>query len=676
MSQLPYHKPSYRAEIDGLRAFAVLSVVVFHAFPSWLEGGYIGVDVFFVISGFLISSHIFQSLSAGQFSFIDFFGRRVRRIFPALILVSASCVSFGWVSLLPHEFAQLGKHVASGAVFITNFVLVDEIGYFDTAATSKPMLHLWSLAVEEQFYIVWPLLLWLAWKRNVSLLTITFSVAAFSFCLNLTFVKSHPTEVFYWPFSRFWELLSGSALAWFLLNKATTLSKLKLSFDAFIFRIIQMKGGDTNVSMTANLMALFGMLLLVYGATRIDESLAYPSTWALIPVFGTTLVIFGGSQAWLNRVVLMNPIAIWFGLISYPLYLWHWPILSFLQIIEGDLPHRDVRLGAIFVSVLLAWMTYYFIERTIRNGGNKAFKSIALIVMIAFIGITGFFVQNVGGETRYNQKLKYISEAKNDWAYPNGLIDRNGFLSTSTKDPSVLFFGDSHIEQYGPRIVRQYTRGEIVEAAFITRGGCLLVQNDARVGYEICNELYEKMDDVLAAFPIKTIILSFCFNCYFIPTAKGNEVEFVFRYNNETYDLSSKTGLIYAKRSFYDFVKKLSKKYDVIVLLDNPKDDRFHPANMLDKDKDKKRKLPLTAAINSTPFLQSKEQIQLLNEIDAALGQFATVVRQDHIVCPDGICHPIDEDGWPIYKDADHMRPYFIEEHMDVLDPYLRLSKN
>ena len=188
---------SYRSEIDGLRAFAVLSVVAFHAFPSWLRGGFIGVDIFFVISGFLITSHIFEILDKGQFRFTDFFGRRIRRIFPALILVMACSLTFGWFALLADEFAQLGKHVASGAVFITNFIFVNESGYFDNAAETKPMLHLWSLAVEEQFYIVWPLVLWLSWKRNFNLLTITIIVAVVSFYLNVRFVNSHPKETFF-----------------------------------------------------------------------------------------------------------------------------------------------------------------------------------------------------------------------------------------------------------------------------------------------------------------------------------------------------------------------------------------------------------------------------------------------------------------------------------------------
>lgn len=214
---------------------------MFHAFPGWLKGGFIGVDVFFVISGYLISTHIFENLDKGLFSFADFFGRRIRRIFPALILVMACSLAFGWFALLADEYAQLGKHVASGSAFIANFILVDESGYFDNAAETKPMLHLWSLAVEEQFYIVWPLVLWVAWKRNFNLLIVTFIFAVSSFYLNLRFVTSHPVETFFLPAGRFWELLSGSVLAWIILYRVESLAKVIICIDNCLVKLIRLK---------------------------------------------------------------------------------------------------------------------------------------------------------------------------------------------------------------------------------------------------------------------------------------------------------------------------------------------------------------------------------------------------------------------------------------------------
>ena len=414
MNQATPHKSPYRSEIDGLRAFAVLSVVVFHAFPGWLAGGFIGVDVFFVISGFLITTHIFENLDRGQFSFTDFFSRRIRRIFPALILVLACSLAFGWFALLADEFAQLGKHVASAAAFISNFILVDESGYFGDTAETKPMLHLWSLAIEEQFYIVWPLVLWLAWKRNFNLLTITILIGIASFYLNLSFVNSHPKETFYWPAGRFWELLSGSVLAWLLLYKSDLLSQFKQWLDKFLVRIIHSKEVDADGSTASNLMSFFGLLLLTYAVIHINESLSFPSKWALFPVSGAVLVIASGSRAWFNRIFLMNPIAVWFGLISYPLYLWHWPILSFLQIVEGQMPATDARVLAVLLAVVLAWLTYTLVESPIRFGYLKRKLSpIFIAVMLFSIGGIGY----------------YVSVA--DWAETNGFEDvifpRKGF---------------------------------------------------------------------------------------------------------------------------------------------------------------------------------------------------------------------------------------------------------
>ena len=221
-SSLNLKKPiklKYHAEIDGLRAFAVLSVVFYHAFPNFLKGGFIGVDIFFVISGFLITSHIFEHLNKGSFSFLDFFSRRVKRIFPALSIVMVSSLAFGALVLLPNEYSQLGKHVASGAVFILNNIVASEISYFDNVSETKPMLHLWSLAVEEQFYIIWPIILWAAWKNKINLLLITAFLAIFSFLINTNLINSKPDENFFWSIGRFWELLSGSIFAWFLVYR-------------------------------------------------------------------------------------------------------------------------------------------------------------------------------------------------------------------------------------------------------------------------------------------------------------------------------------------------------------------------------------------------------------------------------------------------------------------------
>ena len=305
----------------------------------------------------------------------------------------ACSLAFGRFVLLADEFSQLGKHVASGAALITNFILANESGYFNNATETKPMLHLWSLAVEEQFYIIWPLILWLAWKRKFNLLKTTIVIAILSFYLNLHFVKSDPTETFFWPFGRFWEILSGSILAWLLLNKSETLHKFKLCVEKLLVKVLLIKEIKADCSIISNLMSTIGLLLLSWGVIRINENLPFPSAWALIPVLGSVLVIASGSKAWLNRIFLMNPIAVWFGLISYPLYLWHWPILSFLHIIDGELPHKDNRIVAVLASIVLAWLTFKFIETPIRFGYLKhKLKTFVIALLLFLLGVCGFYV--------------------------------------------------------------------------------------------------------------------------------------------------------------------------------------------------------------------------------------------------------------------------------------------
>lgn len=215
-----------------------------------MKGGFIGVDVFFVISGFLISTIIFESLDKGTFTFAEFYARRIKRIFPALLIVLIASYAFGWFALLADEYMQLGKHIAAGAGFVSNFVLWGEAGYFDNSAETKPLLHLWSLGIEEQFYIIWPLVLWLAWKRKFSYLTITVVIASISFYFNIKEVEKDTVAAFYSPVTRFWELLSGSILAWIVLYKKSNYESGILKIDKWLAKGVYRKeveaeGGGT-----------------------------------------------------------------------------------------------------------------------------------------------------------------------------------------------------------------------------------------------------------------------------------------------------------------------------------------------------------------------------------------------------------------------------------------------
>lgn len=359
--------PAYRPDIDGLRAVAVLSVVGFHAFPDLLPGGFIGVDIFFVISGYLISSIIFKGLDGGYFSFKEFYARRARRIFPALILVLVATLVFGWLVLLPDELQKLGLHAAAGAGFVANLALIGEAGYFDNSADAKPLLHLWSLGIEEQFYIVFPLLMWAIWKTRIKVIYVLAAAVFLSFYANIYLVSRLPVEAFYSPISRFWELIVGSLLAWLTIYHKPAVNKA-----------------------SANVCSALGAGLLVCGLVFIREDMSFPGYWALMPTLGAALLIGAGPGAGLNQRVLSSSVVVWFGLISYSLYLWHWPLLSFARIIYNAPPPLDVRIALVLAAIGLAWLSLQFVEKPFRFGGARNGWAVALLwAAMAAVGVSG-----------------------------------------------------------------------------------------------------------------------------------------------------------------------------------------------------------------------------------------------------------------------------------------------
>ena len=296
MTNTEYHNPhiKYRPDIDGLRAIAILLVIIFHAFPKFLRGGFIGVDIFFVISGYLITGIILKGLSRDNFSLLEFYSRRIKRIFPALIVVLSFCLIAGWYVLLADEYEVLGKHIAAGSIYISNFVLQSESGYFDTDAELKPLLHLWSLAVEEQFYLFFPLLLILSHRLRINVLGVIIIGFAISFALNVSQITDKPSEVFFYPQSRIWELLIGSAVAY-------------ISLQTHL-----LKARTQNI---ANFLSLFGLALIFFAWVYLDsKKIFFPYYWALLPTLGAAFLILAGDRAWFNRTILASKVAVFIGL--------------------------------------------------------------------------------------------------------------------------------------------------------------------------------------------------------------------------------------------------------------------------------------------------------------------------------------------------------------------------
>ena len=362
--------------IQGLRAVAVVAVVLFHVFPGAIPGGFVGVDVFFVISGYLISRIIFRSLNESNFSLMDFYVRRIRRIFPALLLVLAATLVLGYLILLPEELDELGIHAVGGAAFLSNILLWREAGYFDNSAASKPLLHLWSLGVEEQFYIVWPVYVVLLWKQRRAFigLTLVLTLASFAYCVSQ--VHSNPLVSFYSPLSRFWELAVGCLLAY---RHGTCVP-----------------GAAPHSTMPCGRIAVTGAIALFGGCYLIDTTMAYPAAWALFPVAGTALLIEAGASARINRSLLSHPLLVWIGSISYPLYLWHWPLLSFCYILQSGKPSSATRILVVIMSVMLAYLTNRWVEGPILSSSRP--RRIAFAALCSMLGVaTVGYATHMGG---------------------------------------------------------------------------------------------------------------------------------------------------------------------------------------------------------------------------------------------------------------------------------------
>ena len=461
---------AYRPDVDGLRGIAVLSVLGFHAFPTLLKGGFVGVDIFFVISGYLISGIILHTANEGGFSFVDFYGRRIRRIFPALIVVLTLCLIYGWVMLLPHDYAELGENTAGGAGFVSNFVLLAQSGYFSPAADAKPLLHLWSLGIEEQYYICWPLILWIGCRQRWNMLLVTVALASVSFALNVAQVRADAAATFYLPQTRIWELLMGAALA-----------------------VSDQRGAERqSPAWSANVRSAIGMLCIGASLLTITETFRFPGWWALLPTLGTALVMSAGAGAWLNRRVLSNGALVWFGLISYPLYLWHWPLLSLASLHDGHLPSRNFRVVIVASSVALAWVTYRYVEKPIRFKADGGRKSIALLVCMAIVGALGYVVYSKAGfPQRYPALIRQIDALAHDndhliaWREGSCFLELNqGPAAFSTCDatqlpsarPIIFLWGDSLAAQLYPGYERIY--GEQYTVVQRTSAACAPIFGD------------------------------------------------------------------------------------------------------------------------------------------------------------------------------------------------------
>jgi peptidoglycan/LPS O-acetylase OafA/YrhL len=639
----------YRPDIDGLRAIAVFGVIAYHAFPKTLRGGFAGVDIFFAISGYLISGILYKKLLEGRFDFGEFYARRIRRIFPALLIMVILSLAYGRLVLLPDEFQQMGRHIAAGALFIQNFVFWKESGYFDTTADLKPMQHLWSLAVEEQFYIIFPLILILLWKRPRKLLPMMMGMLVISFCCNLVMsIQGRESDFFLTPY-RAWEFLGGTILAWWHFNG----------------------GHQVGRDWKREAISVVGLLTLLLGFLAVDRSDPYPGWRALFPVCGTLMIIASGKGAWINRNIFSQPWIVWMGLISYPLYLFHWPALSFARIIKGGAVSPATICGALAIALALAVFTYYFVEKPLRF--SKTSKIVPCLIIaylitggLGFLVWKGYITDSQPEEVKEN--LKWISD-RDYFAGLDSVTEEGGILLTMIGQgiPRTLFLGDSHVQQYIPRlkqIMETDSRFHGDAVVCVTKEGAPVIPGITRDDWPACKSLIPVFLKVLKTHSqISRIVIATQWNRYLFQENQQ-------KYRIDGMAVGSKEGTKYAIKGLKQLVSELVQNGYHVTLMQSP------PTDYLLSPKARMKRSFLGVQLDEAkpyPSERYKNQYsQVINAIEkTARESEADLFDPLPYLSTNGNCVN-SVDGAAIRFDECHLRPGYVREHADFLDDFIK----
>lgn len=670
---------TYRPDIDGLRAVAVALVVAYHAFPGVFKGGFIGVDIFFVISGYLISKILIDIIYYKKSSLSIFFQRRIRRLFPSLLVILFFCFFLGWFYFTASEFEYLGKHLLASASFTSNLILMSESGYFDIASDKKPLLHLWSLAIEEQYYIFFPIFIYFLIKRNINLFKGVLYLSLLSLLCGITLTIVSSTLGFFLPFTRIWELQLGALLTIVSYNRHL-IRQGHIGFMSSLkwVRINPLPLTSQQIHKLANLRSLVGVATILAGVIYLDGSGNLPPAWNLIPCFGAVLIITAGPQAWLNKAMLSHSTFTWLGKISYPLYLWHWPLLSIGGILLASRPSAMSRITIVAISLVLSQLLYVTVERWFRHGGQNTLKVSVLVTLMAIVGLLGCVTMSSNGFSERPIAVQYskISEAVIDW-HP---FDHYSSLEvggqrvktpTPSRAPSILFIGDSHMEQFGPTVQQLSADQRLRPSLFLTSGGCPPIPNVFERTSLRCENSINAINDVLRAAPtIDTIVVGACWNCYFghetLPKAnQQSKFEYYYQTATRTESFRGQQGAPLALKSLQEYLTQLAVHYKVFLLLDNPLGDQFNPASEL------KNRLSVRQSADVANIATIDDKQLRLNEYlkQIAHDSGALVLDQIEYLCSEKQCTRLNTKGLPIYKDDHHLRPFFAREMIKVFNP-------
>lgn len=493
----------YRTEIDGLRALAVVPVILFHAGFELFSGGFVGVDVFFVISGYLITTILVDDIENNRFSIVNFYERRARRILPALFFVMLVCIPFAWMWMIPSQMKGFSQSLVAVSLFASNILFWRESGYFDTAAEEKPLLHTWSLAVEEQYYVLFPVFLLFAWRfRKDRVFWMIVVMAVISLILSEWGWRNKATANFYLAPTRAWELFAGSIAAF----------------------VVQKHGVQKS-----DVLSLLGLAAIVFAIFAYDESTPFPSVFALVPVVGVVLLVLFAEKETLTAKLLSTKAFVGVGLISYSAYLWHQPLFAFARIRLLEEPSEVLMVILSVSSLVLAVASWKYIETPFRRK-TGFFSNKKIVFLMSTVGLIVFFLLGVFGHmhNRYLTSIKYA--AKPDFLLTLNLLDdaktsspvfinENRFDDGSCRfsvtninedisrrilecresfEPGVLVFGDSHATNMYHSLIRNPDNSSDMFIIGITKNGCHLPTNKSGCQYSEVLDFVSNHPDVFS----------------------------------------------------------------------------------------------------------------------------------------------------------------------------------
>ena len=668
----PANHNHYRPDIDGLRCCAILPVVAYHAGVPGVSGGFVGVDIFFVISGFLITSLVRQQLLQNSFSLKEFFARRARRLFPALFSMMAISIALSWVLLLPAELEDFGESLATAAAFSSNILFWSEAGYFDGPSEFKPLLHTWSLAVEEHFYLLFPALLIALRKQSLLRVASLIGVALLiSLALQMFYVNRSPDAAFFLSPNRFWELLIGALTAIFLERSSL----------------------PERIKPLGEILSIAGAACLLYSIFVFDESTIFPGTAALLPCVGTALLIVTGARSapLVNQALTWRPM-VGIGLISYSLYLWHWPVLVFLNHFTVQPPGNLETSVAIVGSGLLAWLSWRFIERPFHaptasrresqssivekakftdQGRTLTVSGLLILSYIAF-GLT--LDQLDGVPNRLPENVAYLADFSNDKPKERkrctgkslqeiaelGLFTigpkpiTESTATSNTSPANFLVWGDSHAMVLIPAFA-EIARDQDLIGLNATRNGCPPLLGAYRPAADPARECVAFNNAVLNTISsspsIKTVVLIARWAIYVEGSRYKHESgKHLLLIDQESAVPSKSESIHAARRALGRTVDALGKLGVSVFIFSGVPEVGWDTPSVLAKSA--WRGVPVSIAPSWEEHKQRQERSDvLLNALDSA---DATVLHPDSRLCQQTHCI-IEKAGKPLYIDEDHL---------------------